>query len=78
MVTDTEWHRFAEAVKIDVWGYPPSTGEDPHFHSSLWRDKYGDDGEVVPGWNTAKWIENRWAGYRKTSTRGCHTALTTE
>lgn len=47
---------------------------DPH---ALYRAKFfknADTGqfEVVPGWNTERWIQERWAGFKKTSSRNAH------
>ena len=35
--------------------------------------KFQDKETVRPGWSMTQWLEDRWAGYPKTSTRNAHT-----
>lgn len=83
----TDWPEFARSTKSEVWG---TKELDIHYHSPLWRAKFtgevihhprDSDGNsawteyvVDPAFSTEKFIEERWAGIPKSSTRHCRTA----
>jgi hypothetical protein len=81
----TDWSSFPKAVKAQVWGTEELSIHDPN---PLWRSKFTGqvihhpraDGNsawteyvIDPAFTTAKFIEERSAGIRKTSTAQCRT-----
>lgn len=81
----TDWDSFSKEVKNSVWGTQELPAHDPN---PLWHAKYSgevihhprtigeaayDEYLINPGFSTAKFIENRWAGIPKTSTAQCRT-----
>jgi hypothetical protein len=83
----TDWNSFPKALKVELWGTEELDTHDPN---PLWRSKFtGEviqhmrdvDGNsawteyvIDPAFSTEKFIEERWAGIPKTSTRHCRTA----
>ena len=82
----TDWDSFPKALKAQLWGTEELDIHDPN---PLWRSKFtgqaihhpkdsaGDsawvENVIDPAFTTAKFIEERWAGIPKTSTRHCRT-----
>lgn len=82
----TDWDSFRKELKAELWGTEKLEIHDPN---ALWHAKHTGqvihhprsvEGEAAyteyvidPGFSTAKFIENRVAGLKKTSTAACRT-----
>lgn len=77
----TDWNSFPKVLKNQLWGTEELSAHDPN---PLWHAKYSgqvihhprlnneaayDEYLINPGFSTAKFIENRYAGLKKTGTR---------